>query len=255
MVEIGGLVDVSDIEMHVADDCADRHSFPFPALCRCYQILNIERLRCHLDLVVDGRPRGAIAVGIYLDSKPIGIGEVNRLTDQMVRHPGVRTDVGEMLDKCTKGRSVRQKYREVIEAEQPSSGYSPRVLALIELNENAILAVRSELSTIGGPVDHSHADDCLVIRNGALEVCDLEANPAYAGLFRQPVARRPDSIALCHCFPLVMVTLYNSCFHDYCTSRECETGLEKTNRARCHPRAVCSKQLIASAWRVPALQA
>src|SRR5665647_2402672 len=114
MVEIGGLVDVSDIEMHVADDCADRHSFPFPALCRCYQILNIERLRCHLDLVVDGRPRGTIAVGIYLDSKPIGIGEINRLTDQMVRHAGIRADIGEMLDECAERPSVRQEYRDCL---------------------------------------------------------------------------------------------------------------------------------------------
>src|SRR5687767_2611855 len=78
---------VADPQMHMADNRVFRRTLPACA-ARGYRTANaghVHALRSHGDLVAVPLPLGGHAVGINLDAVALGIGEVERFADQMVR--------------------------------------------------------------------------------------------------------------------------------------------------------------------------
>src|SRR4051794_40655170 len=131
--------------MHVTEHCSRRNSVPLLSICCCDEILNVQRFRSHLDLVVHSRPGRSVAIGIYLDAQPVRVGEVNGFADEVIRHSSVRANLSEMLDERTECTAAGQQDREMIKTKKASARNGSRVLSLIELNEHAIFTMRSEL--------------------------------------------------------------------------------------------------------------
>jgi len=54
----------------------------------------------HVELTLVVPPRIARPVRVHLDAETVRIGEVHRFAHEVVRHPGVGTDLGEMGDQA-----------------------------------------------------------------------------------------------------------------------------------------------------------
>ncbi len=115
MIEVSGTGEVSDVQVQVPHNRPRWHALPRCTLGRCDHRCEIERVRGHQELTSESPPFGARAVPIHLDSQSIRIGEIERLTDQMVTGTCWCPDGGQVSDEPSKRRPVREQDGEMIE--------------------------------------------------------------------------------------------------------------------------------------------
>ncbi len=90
----------------------------------------------------------------------------------------MRADLGEMSDEASEGRAIRQENREVIQPEQTAPRNRARALQLMEMNDFAIFAKRTEAHGINGASNDAQAEDFLVKNERSLEIRYLQPHPA-----------------------------------------------------------------------------
>src|SRR6185436_5279367 len=90
--------DVVDVEVQMSEHCAWWHSLPRLALRRADQIVYIEMIRRHVQLLLVVAPGASGSVSVYLDAESVGIAEIDSFTHEVIRHSRVRSDLGEMSD-------------------------------------------------------------------------------------------------------------------------------------------------------------
>jgi hypothetical protein len=79
---------VADLKMHMADDAAVGEAVPGGDLALGgHQRLQVERIRAHRHRAIRPAPFLARPVDIDFDAVALGIGEVDRLADQMIGRP------------------------------------------------------------------------------------------------------------------------------------------------------------------------
>ena len=109
------------------------------------QVLEIERVRAHVQLTVQMRPLGARTIAINLDAVAVHVGEVERLADTVVRGAlHHRLGLDEATERSREIGARRHEDGEVIEA--GGAAHARRRLALREHEK-----IRTAGAKPGGP--------------------------------------------------------------------------------------------------------
>jgi hypothetical protein len=70
---------------------------------------HVERLGRHRDLPGLVPPRAPRPVGVYLDAEAVGIGEVDRLAHEVIRHPRIDAEPGQMGHEPAQCRAIAEE--------------------------------------------------------------------------------------------------------------------------------------------------
>ena len=158
------------------------------------QGVEVERQRRHLDLSVDATPFLARAVAVYLDPVALGVREVERLADEVVRGPGERaTGADDAAQGAREVRPARHQDREVEEARgAPSPGWRVRIPS--QLDHGRVVGPEAERrAVVALVVEDPQADRALVELALPIEVRDGEAHGAHMRLQRDGHGPKPSS--------------------------------------------------------------
>jgi hypothetical protein len=117
MIERRRLGEVSHVQVNGPDDRAGGLSHPRLASADGDEIVHVERDRRHRQLARFVTPRRTRTVGVHLDADAVGIAEVERLADEMIRHSGALADLGQMTQEAAEGRTIGQQNGEVIQTD------------------------------------------------------------------------------------------------------------------------------------------
>src|SRR5689334_8947721 len=147
-IKCGSLRGVAYVEVHVAHCRSNRHSAPLNAASRLEEPLDVQRIGGHHQLAIDSPPGATWPIGIDLDTEIIGILQVKRFADQVVRGAGARPEVSEVAEEAAQSRTIREQNGEVIEAECSPTGHSLRAPVLVQHDEWSVGALRSQACTI-----------------------------------------------------------------------------------------------------------
>ena len=101
LIEGGGTCEVADVQVDVAHRGARRHTRPRHAVGGAHQIDHVERDRRHRQFLAVVTPARGRTVGIHLDPQPVGIGQIDRLADLVVRHPGLHAHRPQVRDEAS----------------------------------------------------------------------------------------------------------------------------------------------------------
>ena len=183
-VELNGLRYVRDLQVHVSHhgvrrEPVERLRFGIGELAE--EIVDVEREGGHLrgDLTF---PLFARPVPVDLDPVPVGIGEIERLADEVVREPdqrhavarGVRKPAGEI-------RALRHEKREMVEA---GVSHTRACSDLLDENEQhaPIATERNAAITV---IDRLKPHSVSIVRERALEIGDRQVDRAKTRQRRQ----------------------------------------------------------------------
>ena len=148
------------------------------SLDRRDEVAQVERDRVHTDLLagIGGRrPLRAVAVGVDLDPVAVGVAQVERLGDAVVRRAGERlARAGDAQRGMCEVAPRGMKQREVEEAGVASGGL--RRAVLVQHDER--LRAGAERGHAVDRLAGHEADDVLVVRDRAREVCDRQVHGA-----------------------------------------------------------------------------
>src|SRR5687767_2205742 len=179
--------------MYVAENSSARHAHPSFAIRRANEARGVQVLGRHVDLQLVVAPRIAGTVGVDLDPEPVRIREINRFAYCVIGHSGAYAYIGEVRNEPPKRCPVREQNREVIKSEQPAPRYWTRRGVSSQLDDGAIVIMRTQRRAVGGPSDRPQPDHTLVEKNRPIEIRDLKTDLAEPGLLRKSVVARPDS--------------------------------------------------------------
>jgi acyl-CoA synthetase (AMP-forming)/AMP-acid ligase II len=195
MIESRRLLEIADVQMHVAEDGAGRHAVPRLSFRRLDESGEVERSRDHVQLPVGARPPGVTrAIGIHLDTESIGIGEVERLADRVVRAAGSAPHRAEMSEKPAECRALRHQDGKVEQAQKPAARNGPDAATFAQPNEGSSAGGESRLTH--RLLHHGETQDLLVIRQRARKVGNLQRYGPQTCFRRQPKGRRRDAEVL-----------------------------------------------------------
>ena len=189
MVEGLRLREIANVEVDVAHHCSRRHAHPALTGACVEDALHVECLGRDLELPIAAHtPRRARSIGIDLDAETIGIGEIDRLADGMIRHPDDRRVAEGMPDEPPERRSIRKQNREVVEPERASARHRVSAWALVELDKHALGPMGTERCTVRRLRHRLESQAVLVGRQRARKIGDLEVDASYPCRRRQPEA-------------------------------------------------------------------
>jgi hypothetical protein len=110
-----------------------------------------------------------------------------------------------MLNERTEIGATGKQNRVVVQAKQSATRYRTSTLPLIELNQDAIIVICTELDGRTAAIDDSHADYGLVVLNRPLEIGHLQPHAPDMRFGRKPVTRRGYSVTVGHRFSVSSV--------------------------------------------------
>ena len=96
MIEGFGLVQASDVKVHVAHGGATWRARPRLATAGGDQALEIERVCRHREFPAMTLPGFAWPIGVYLDPQSIRVPEVEGLAHEMIRHADAHAELPQM---------------------------------------------------------------------------------------------------------------------------------------------------------------
>lgn len=191
------------MEMDVPDDGSRRCPGPGCLAHGRQKIAHVERFCRHCDLPTLVTPLRARAVGVDLDAETVGIGEVDGLTHQVVRHAGLHAGLREVpYEPCEVG-AFGQEEGDVEEPEEPSPGDGPCPRPLDQFDQRSVVAGGTEDGRTTGAAEHAEAEYALVEGERPREVGHLETHASEPRRGREPVARWCDAdcgsgVGWCH---------------------------------------------------------
>jgi hypothetical protein len=122
VVERRRLVQVADVQVHVADGGAGGHPRPRLAARGAHQVVQVERLGGHHELPLLDAPGGARPVGVHLDPQPVGVLQVERLAHPVVRRAGALADLRQVRHEAPQRGAVGEEDGEVVQPQPPRRG-------------------------------------------------------------------------------------------------------------------------------------
>ncbi len=154
----------------------------------------VQRLGGHRQLAAALHPGGARPVGVHLDAEPIGVGEVDGLAHEVVRHPRVRADLPQVRQEPPQRRAVGKEDGEVVQPQQPAPGHRPHAGLLAQLQQRRVVAVRAQHRAAAVALQHAEAGHLAVVAQRPLQIRHLQHHPADVGLSGQPEALGRDAV-------------------------------------------------------------
>ena len=109
---------VADMQVHVSDGGSGWHPVPPSSTRRGNDILDIQRLRCHEQFDAPLSPERSRPIGVDLDAESVRVGEVERLTDQVIRHSDTDATFRDVHGKSAECGTIGQQNGEMIQAER-----------------------------------------------------------------------------------------------------------------------------------------
>jgi hypothetical protein len=196
VIERGRLLQIADVQMHVAHPRAVRHAGPALHPGRRHEILHVERDGRHLQLAAGIAPVRTRPIGVHLDPQSVGIGEVERLAHEMIRHAGIRADLRQMTHEPPERCAIRKQNREVEQSELPALRMRTRARLFVQLDDRRVVADRAECGTRVVPPYHAKAQDAFVVGERSRHVRNLQPHDADSCGGGQPKPRRRDASVL-----------------------------------------------------------
>src|SRR5688572_8678019 len=95
-----------------------------------------------------------------------------------------------MRNESPQRGTVRQKDGEVIKSEQSTLRNAARRSMLSELDDLAVVVVRTKDNGLGCPVDYTEAENFFVVSKRTVEISYLKPHSSQSCRFRQPVIGR-----------------------------------------------------------------
>ena len=188
MVEGGGRLQAVHVEVDVPENRTRRRAGPRrSAPCRD-EVLDVQRIGRHHQLLPPGPPAVARPVGVDLDPQAVGVGQVQRLAHQVIGHPRVGTDPAQMGQEPAERGAVRKQDRKMVKPQPPAPRHRRRARVLAQFEEGAIVTVTSERGSVPRAFEHPQAENLLVVGDGSRQVRHLEHHAAEASGVGQAVA-------------------------------------------------------------------
>src|SRR5687768_3427274 len=99
-----------------------------------------------------------------------------------------------MCGESTERGTIRKEESEVIQAEGASAWHRSRARSGAQPHERSWAALRPESRGVCGPQVHAQPEYLLVVRNGAVQVADLQMHCADVCLIGKAERRRRDAV-------------------------------------------------------------
>jgi hypothetical protein len=145
VIERFGVAELSYVQMDMADAGFRREAGPGFLAGGARQRAQVEWFSGHRQFVSTHAPLRPRAIGVHLDAKTVGIAEIQRLADEVIRRSGVSTALGEVRHQPSERGAIRQQDRKVIETEQPPARHGADATLLVQRDERRVVALRSQL--------------------------------------------------------------------------------------------------------------
>ena len=157
---------------------------------------DVERVGGHGELAVLVAPGTARPVGIHLDAEPVGVGQIERLADEMVGHAGPLADFRQMAQEAPERGPVGQQDREVVQP-QPAAPRDRRgARTLVQLDQRRGAPGPPRRATRPGAVERLQTEDPPIPLERARQIRHLQADRAQPSRGGEAVARWGDAIGL-----------------------------------------------------------
>src|SRR5688572_29882272 len=113
------LLDASNMKMYVAECGSGWRTIPRLVACRSRNAVRIERLRRHAELSGSlTTPLRARPIRVHLDTEVVGILQIDRFAHEVVGHPRLDAELGEMQEEAAKRGAIGEEDRKVEQAER-----------------------------------------------------------------------------------------------------------------------------------------
>ncbi len=162
-----------------------RHSGPLLSARGREHAVGVQRIGRHGELAVGVVPLRPRAVGVDLDAESVGIAQIERLADQMIRRSGAHADAGHMSQEAAERGAVGEQNGEMIEAEPALNANGRRVRVGVEHDEGRVLSVRMQRRGGRRDVARLQPEHLRVVVERATEVAHAKANWAKPQLIRE----------------------------------------------------------------------
>ena len=143
-VERARLLEIFDVEVHVADGRALGESLERGSAAGTEDRISVERLVSHPDVPPLNGPLAAWAIPIDFDRDPVGIREVERFAHSVIGCSEPLVAVHHVIEKAAQVSARGKEDGDVIEADPAPTRDRPCAWVLVELEERPRAARRSE---------------------------------------------------------------------------------------------------------------
>ncbi len=198
MIERLGLFEIPDVQVHMARHSPPREAVPRPTLACARQVVQIERLGGHHQLLAVHTPLAPRTVRVDLDAETVGIPQVHRLAHQVIGGRGTHVCVSQVGHEPAQGRPVGHEDREVIQTEAPVRRQGACSGTLIQLNQHGVVVVRSEHGDGTLAAEKPQTNDLAVEPKRPFEVRHQEPYSPDARRLRQTISGRLNAVLTRH---------------------------------------------------------
>ncbi len=164
------------MQMHVAHHGPGLEAIPGNLRTRLVeQALQIQRIGGHQELAVSHPPLLTRPIAVDLDAEPVGIVEIQRFADEVIRCPGHRPAlVRQTPQRAAERGSRRDEDGEMIET-GASAGLGNRTLVLVQLEQRAA-AFGAKNRRAAGAFRFMKAKHVAIEQHRAIEIANGEAH-------------------------------------------------------------------------------
>lgn len=106
-VEGCSLLQIADVQVHMSDHGAGRHTRPALTICRTDNATHVDRVGRNHQLLTEAAPGRARSIRIHLDSETVRIMQVKSLADEMIGCADWSTGERDVVCKPTERRAIR----------------------------------------------------------------------------------------------------------------------------------------------------
>ena len=144
VVELRRMLEIRNVQMHVADHSARRRAGPRLSARGPNDASEIERVARHPELAAGRVPGAPGAIRIDLDAEAIGITQVQCFAHKMIGRARLLTNAAQMREEASERRAVGKEYRKMIETKPSVMRTSTGARSLGEADEWCVTGLGAE---------------------------------------------------------------------------------------------------------------